>query len=100
MKKCNIVKARKFKKKNKKNRERADVYGCIGIGGVGYTCNTLQRSFDSLQTALVRAIQGKDQARRHIAKMKIKGFNIALIRLSAVCYLTCDIFMFVYKLYR
>lgn len=33
MKKCNIVKARKFKKKNKKNRERADVYGCIGIGG-------------------------------------------------------------------
>lgn len=35
MKKCNIVKARKFKKKNKKNRERADVYGCIGIGGGG-----------------------------------------------------------------
>jgi hypothetical protein len=59
----------KIQKKNKKNRERTDVYGCIGIGGVGYTCNTLQRSFDSLQTALVRAIQGKDQARRHIAKM-------------------------------
>lgn len=35
MKKCNIVKARKFKKKNKKNRERADVYGYIGIGGGG-----------------------------------------------------------------
>ena len=99
MKKCNIVR-RENSEKNKKNRERADVYGCIGIGGVGYTCNTLQRSFDSLQTALVRAIQGKDQARRHIAKMKIKGFNIALIRLSAVCYLTCDIFMFVYKFSR
>ncbi len=100
MKKCNIVKARKFKKKIKKSGEG----GCLRMhwhrGGVGYTCNTLQRSFDSLQTALVRAIQGKDQARRHIAKMKIKGFNIALIRLSAVCYLTCDIFMFVYKLYR
>lgn len=23
----------KIQKKNKKNRERADVYGCIGIGG-------------------------------------------------------------------
>ena len=90
----------KFRKKIKKNRERADVYGCTGIEGAGYTCNALQRSFDSLQTALVRAIQGKDQARRHIAKMKIKGFNIALIRLSAVCYLTCDIFMFVYKFSR
>lgn len=46
--------------------------GCLRMywhRGVGYTCNTLQRSFDSLQTALVRAIQGKDQARRHIAKM-------------------------------
>lgn len=38
-----------------------DVYGCIGIGGVGYTCNALQRSFDSLWVALVRAIQGKDR---------------------------------------
>lgn len=100
MKKCNIVKARKFKKKNKKNRERADGHGCIGIGGVGYTCNTLQRSFDSLQTALVRAIQGKDQARRHIAKMKIKGFDIALIRLSSACCLTCNIFKSGYKLYK
>lgn len=44
------------KKKLKKNRERADVYGCIGIEGAGYTCNTLQRSFDSLYTALIRAI--------------------------------------------
>lgn len=40
------------------------------------------------------------QARRYIAKMKIKGLNIILIKLSTVCYLTCDIFMFVYKLYR
>lgn len=32
--------------------------------------------------------------------MKIKGFNIALIRLSGVCYLTCYIFMFVYKFNR
>lgn len=38
-----------------------DVYGCIGIGGVGYTCNTLQRSFGSLWVASVRAIQGKDR---------------------------------------
>lgn len=51
----------KIQKKNKKNRERMDVYGCIGIGGVGYTCNALQRSFDSLWVALVRAIQGKDR---------------------------------------
>lgn len=79
-------------------------------GGEGYSAfmvvlpvlyyNGLERSFDSLQTALVRVIQGKDQARRHIAKMKIKGFNIALIRLSAVCYLTCCVFMFVYKFNR
>lgn len=46
----------KIQKKNKKNRERVDVYGCIGIGGVGYTCNALQRSFDSLYTALIKAI--------------------------------------------
>lgn len=25
----------KIQKKNKKNRKRADVYGCIGIGGWG-----------------------------------------------------------------
>lgn len=46
----------KIQKKNKKNRERTDVYGCIGIGGVGYTCNILQRSFDPLYTALIKAI--------------------------------------------
>lgn len=51
--------------------------GCLRLhwctGGEGYSAfmvvlpvlyyNGLQRSFDSLQTALVRAIQGKDQAR-------------------------------------
>nr|DAP31043.1 MAG TPA: hypothetical protein [Caudoviricetes sp.] len=32
--------------------------------------------------------------------MKAKGLNIALIRLLIVCYLTCNIFMFVYKFSR
>nr|DAJ30228.1 MAG TPA: hypothetical protein [Caudoviricetes sp.] len=51
------------------------VYG----GGEGYSAfmvvlpalhyNGFQRSFDSLQTVLVRETQGKDQVRRHIAKM-------------------------------
>lgn len=68
--------------------------------GRGYTCNALQRSFDSLYTALIKAIQGKDRCRRYIVKMKAKGLNIALIRLLIVCYLTCNIFMFVYKFSR
>lgn len=47
----------KNQKKIKKNRERADVYGCTGIEGRGgYTCNALRRSFDSLYTALIKAI--------------------------------------------
>lgn len=52
---CNTVR-RENSEKIKKNRERADVYGCTGIEGAGYTCNALQRSFDSLYTALIKAI--------------------------------------------
>lgn len=62
--------------------------------------NGLERSFASLHVALIMAIQGKDRYRQHIAKMRIKGLNIVLSKLSAVCYLTCDIFLFIYKLYR
>jgi hypothetical protein len=54
MKYYNITKLENSEK-NKKNRERTDVYGCTGIGG-GYTRNALQRSFDSLLTALIMAI--------------------------------------------
>lgn len=57
--------------------------GCLRLhwctGGEGYSAfmvvlpalhyNGFQRSFDSLQTVLVRETQGKDQVRRHIAKM-------------------------------
>lgn len=57
--------------------------GCLRLhwctGGEGHSAfmvvlpelyyNGLQRSFDSLQTVLVRETQGKDQVRRHIAKM-------------------------------
>lgn len=70
MKKIQHCKSVKIQKKIKKKSGEG---GCLRMywhRGGGYTCNTLQRSFDSLQTALVRAIQDKDQARRHIAKMK------------------------------
>lgn len=46
----------KNQKKILKNRERADVYSCTGIEGTGVSCNALQRSFDSLYTALIKAI--------------------------------------------
>ena len=66
---------KKSEKKIKKMRERTDVYGCTGVrGGEGHSAfmvvlpvlyyNGLQRSFDSLQTALVRVIQGKDENKR------------------------------------
>lgn len=49
-------KSAKIQKKIKKSGEG----GCLRMywhrGGVGYTCNTLQRSFDSLYTALIKAI--------------------------------------------
>lgn len=89
-------------------RERTDVYGCTGIGGgdsvhSGLLCIVLQR-FATLVWFVVggfgKGYTRQKQARRYIAKMKIKGLNIILIKLSTVCYLTCDIFMFVYKLYR
>lgn len=49
----------KNQKKNKKNRERTDVYSCTGIEGTGVSCNALQRSFDSLYTALIRQYRAK-----------------------------------------
>ena len=98
MKYCNTARRENSEKKLKKIGRGRMFTAALAQRGWGYTCNALQRSFDSLYTDLIRAIQGKDRCRRYIVKMKAKGLNIALIRLLIVCYLTCNIFMFIYKI--
>lgn len=76
-----------------------DVYGCIGIGGGGVYLQRIATLVWFVVSGFGKGDTKQRQTCRYIAKMKIEGFNIILVKLSTVCYLTCGIFMFIYKLY-